>query len=395
MSTSPIQGAQTAAPASLPELVAARQIPELLRLSSGEVVEDAALWPKRRAEIVELFAANVYGRPPNIEAKDVQFTVVKRDPLVMNGAATLKQVRVTVRGPRGVLAFGLVLFTPNKRERPAPTFLLVSHHGPKNLDPTRREKTEFWPAEELIARGYGAAAFFAGEVDPDQDDDFQNGVHGVFDPVLKAGEQRAPDAWGTIAAWSWGASRALDYLETDPAVDVERVAVVGHSRGGKTALWAGASDPRFALVVSNCSGNTGAALSRGKGGETITQINTKFPHWFARNYKQYNDRPAALPLDQHWLLATIAPRLLYVVSAQEDGWADPQSEFLSAYAASPAYRLLGHKGLVAGDIAKTDVPLTEGKIGYHRRTGKHGLTLWDWTRLMDFADAKWASEAKK
>ena len=192
-----------------------------------------------------------------------------------------------------------------------------------------------------------------------------------------------------------GASRALDYLEIDKNVDASRVAVIGHSRGGKAALWAGATDPRFALVSSNCSGSTGAALSRGKTGETITQINTQFPHWFSTKYKSFNNHPEALPLDQHWLLAAVAPRLLYVVSAHEDGWADPESEFLGAVAASPAYELLGQKGLVTSNLAQTDVPLTEGRIGYHRRTGKHGLTLWDWGRLMDFADAKWRAAKQR
>ena len=369
--------------------LARRQLPALLQFFDGAPVVAAAQWPARREEIVALLTDQVFGRAPQIAPENVHFALTRRNANALGGAATLKQVAVTLGGPRGELTFELVLFTPNGRPQPAPVFLLACHRGPQNLDPSRAQKTEFWPVEDLIARGFGAAAFLTGTLDPDEDDNFQNGVHGAFDPTLQTGLKRADDAWGTIAAWAWGASRAMDYLQTDGDVDKTKVAIIGHSRGGKTALWAGATDPRFALVVSNCSGQTGAALGRGKTGETLAQINQKFPHWFATNYQKYNHQPDARFFDQHWLLAAIAPRLLYVVSAQDDSWADPRSEFLGALAASGAWELNGEIGLRPQEWPQTDQPMQTGKIGYHRRAGGHGLTAWDWARVMDFAHNQW------
>ena len=360
----------------------ALNLPDPLVRNDGSKVTSVAQWRDvRRAELLELFREHVYGRNPVGRPDTLAFKVTDTDPKAMGGAATRKLVTISYRGPGGEGAINLVLFVPNNATKAAPCMLLICNRPAENIDPTREKKSPFWPAEQIVARGYAAAAFLNADVAPDTKDSWTKGAHAIFDRT-----PRAADAWGTIGAWAWGASRVMDYLETDSSIDRRRVAVVGHSRGGKTALWAGAQDERFALAVSNESGCTGAKLARVTGGEDIRKINTGFPHWFCENYKQYNNRDDTLPVDQHELIALMAPRPVYVASALEDKNANPLGEFLGAKHASPVYALFKLPGLDAKEFPAPDTAFHAGKIGYHVRPGTHNLLESDWQRFMDFAD---------
>lgn len=356
-------------------------LPDAMARPDGTTIETADEWRnQQRSRILRLFETEVFGR--RIGSPDgVRFKLAGSDPRAMDGKATLKQVTVSIAKGDRTLEFPLVLFVPNAARKPVSLFLLINNRGSENTDPTRKVKSEFWPAEQVIARGYAIAAFQVGDIDPDKHDGFKNGIHGL----LESGD-RPDDAWGTLAAWGWGASWAMDYFETDPDIDRHRVAVVGHSRGGKTALWAAARDERFAIAGSNCSGCGGAALSKRIFGETVEAINRAFPHWFCKNFTKYNNREEQLPFDQHMLLALIAPRALYVVSAEEDVWADPKGEYLSLFHAGPVYRLFGLPA-IPEQMPALDSPVIAGRVGYHIRTGRHNLTLYDWMRYLDFADS--------
>ncbi len=365
--------------------VAPYVLPDLLIGAGANPITTPAQWTSRREEIVGLFRDTVYGRSPG-PPEHIAFTILEENPRAMDGAATLRRIAIVSRQGHRSHRFELALFLPNRPGR-APVFLLINNRPASNTDPSRKEKSGFWPAEAIVARGYGIAALQYGDLAPDNKDTFRTGVMALFDDA--AGAKPGGYTWGAVAAWAWGASRAMDYFTTDARVDTARVAVVGHSRGGKAALWAGAQDQRFTLVVSNESGEGGAALSRRNFGETVERINTAFPHWFTAAYKTYNGRASALPIDQHMLLASIAPRALYVASADEDLWADPRGEFLSLVASSPAFSLFGDAAIGPDAMPPLDTPLISDRRAYHVRRGEHDLTPYDWSRFADFADRVW------
>jgi hypothetical protein len=372
-------------------------LPEPLRMRDGTPVTSADQWKSvRRGEILELFRTNVYGRVPTT-SYDKSFHVTHEDATALGGAATLRQIEIRIARGEKSLPIRVNLFIPNQDAKPVPAFLLICNRGPENIDPTRQMKSEFWPVEEGIARGYAMAGFLNADVDPDRHDGFQNGIHGILDDGPRPADashgpadasHRPADAWGTIAAWAWGASRVLDYLQTVPQINPVQIAVIGHSRGGKTALWAAAEDQRFAIAVSNDSGCGGASLSRRRfaGKEQVARIVTSFPHWFCSNFAAFSNREDELPIDQHELIALIAPRAVAVGSAAEDRWADPRGEFLSVVHAAPVYALLGHKSLGTSEMIGIGAALHGDQAHYHLRAGKHNLTLEDWQHYWDFAD---------
>ena len=382
-------------------------LPDPLVFNSGQKVTTAAEWPARRAEILALFEKFVYGNPP-ANTLEIRFEIFEEDRSALNGLATRKQVTLFFSPDRKGPQMDLLIYLPNAATKPVATFLGLNFDGNHAINPdpaikitqswvrnnetlgitdnratesSRGSRAEGWQVEQVLRHGYGLATAYYGDIDPDFDDGFQNGIHALFYPDGKI----QPDDGGSIAAWAWGLSRALDYFEQDEEIDATRVAVLGHSRLGKTALWAGAQDPRFALVISNNSGCGGAALSRRQFGETVEIINTAFPHWFCDNFLQFNDRESELPVDQHELIALIAPRPVYVASAEDDRWADPRGEFLVAKNASPVYELLGKTGLPAAEMPAVNQPVM-GTIGYHIRTGGHAVTEFDWEQFLKFAD---------
>jgi hypothetical protein len=345
-------------------------LPDPLVLADGRKVSDARMWTnERRPELLRLFETHVYGRTPAGGPRP-RFEVVKTDRSALGGRATRKDVAIVFGNGAAARRMDLLLYLPNGAKAPAPVFLGLNF---------QRNDAVKWPVETIVERGYGVASAYYGDLFPDRADGAADSVLTLF-PA-----ERGSDAWGAIGVWAWAMSRALDYLETDRAVEAKRVAVIGHSRIGKAALWAGAQDPRFAMVISNESGCGGAALSKRIYGETVAAITKRFPHWFCANFARFADREADLPVDQHELLALIAPRPLYVASAVDDLWADPKGEFLGALGADPVYRLLGTNGLPVHDMPAVDQPV-HGTIGYHVRSGGHDLTDADWRQYLAFAD---------
>ncbi len=390
------------------------RLPELLVSEQGQNINTARQWWEiRRPELFNLFQNQVYGKVPEADVK-INFTEIEKSNDALFGKAIRKQIKISVSGNGQQRDILMLIYLPNNQNKPVPLFLGLNFYGNHTIyhdtaivltkswiknnekygitnnqatQASRGARIKRWPVESIISRGYGLATIYYGDIDPDFDDSFQNGIHPLF---YKQNQIRpAPFQWGSIAAWAWGLTKAMDYFERDKAINHKKIAVIGHSRLGKSSLWAGALDRRFALVISNNSGCGGAALSRRRYGETIAIINNYFPHWFCGNFKSYSDREGFLPVDQHMLVALIAPRPVYIASAIEDQWADPKGEFLSAKTAGKVYELLGAKQLGTNKFPSLNQPVNKGDIAYHVRTGKHDITFFDWQRYLDFAAGKW------
>lgn len=388
-------------------------LPDPLTTEAGKPVVDADMWEQvRKPELLKLFASQVYGTAP--PPCKISHRLISKVDNAIDGKAVRREVDVRFGESEDAPSMRLLIYTPKNASSAVPAFLTLNFQGNHSVDPdpsisintnwmrargdstkenrateaARGVASSRWPIATIIDRGYALVTIYYGDIDPDFDDGFKNGIHGHLQTA--AASIPAGERWGSIAGWAYGLSRALDYLETDPMIDGSSVAVFGHSRLGKTALWAGASDPRFKMVISNNSGCGGAALSRRAIGETIGRINTSFPHWFCDNYLQYNENENSCPVDQHQLIALIAPRAVYVASATGDRWADPKGEFLSATYADPVYRLLGTDGMGGAEppaeMPSPDAAIKGGTIGYHLRTGRHDVKEYDWLQYLDFAD---------
>jgi hypothetical protein len=377
-------------------------LPDPLLLADGKPVRDAKTWnEKRRAEIVRLFEENQYGRAPGRPAA-MSFDVFDKGTPALDGKAIRRQVTIYFSADKAGPKMDLLVYVPANAAGPVPLLLnigfsanssTVNDPGVKVGEVWGRDKKKV-PAGQgmnfgrvnvarLLDAGLGFATVYYGDIDPD----FLGGVpYGVRALYLKPGQSEpAADEWGSIAAWAWGLSRAMDYLETDKGVDAKRVAIMGVSRLGKTVMWAGAHDTRIALVIASCSGEGGAALSRRNYGETIAHLTeaTRYPYQFAGNYAKYANQVDRLPVDGHMLVALIAPRAVLLQTGDKDFWSDPKGEFLAAVAAGPVYRLLGKQGLDTDQMPAAGVPILH-TIGYFMHAGGHGTIPSDWDQFVAF-----------
>lgn len=381
-------------------------LPELVPDGASRTVEDVYWIKERRPWIIERFSNLVYGRFPGaafqLTFNNIGSAVCELDPNTM-----MRQVQIVVETAMGSHTMGLLLFLPKQAVGPVPVFIGLNFHGNHTVHPDTRiqlpqlwvrnndevgvgdnkantsgrgSMSRRWPIEAIINHGFGLATLYCGDAAPDHEDIWQSGVARLFRNVETP---RPANDWGAIGVWAWALQRGMDYLQKQPEVDPGRIAVIGHSRLGKAALWAGATDERFAVTISNNSGCGGAALSRRRMGETIRRINETFPHWFCPAFHQFNDGEDRSPVDQHMLIALMAPRPVYIASASKDLWADPGGEFLAAREASPAYEIFGRKGLGLREMPACSTSVGDC-IGYHIRQGSHDLLVEDWNHFLQF-----------
>lgn len=381
-------------------------LPDLMTCNDGSKVTSVKQWEgKRRPEIMEYLSSQEYGHTP-ADKIAVRYELVSERNDALGGKATMRQVRFIFSNGEKEMEAVALMFIPNARKGRVPVFVgynFKGNHstidddsivytpnfslvkGPENPDWKRGCQTSRWSYDKIIDRGYAVITMCYHDIYPDA-----NGMemrdHSICSLFPDYRQHAAwSDGWGAIGAWAWGSSRMADYLATQKWADPNRLIVIGHSRQGKAALWAGAQDKRFKVVISNDSGCSGAALSKRVIGENINIIYNTFPWWFCPAYKLYDGNEAALPFDQHELIACIAPRFVYVASAEEDNWADQRGEFLATSFAEPVFSLYGMKGLGTTEMPGIHQPIMHD-AGYHIRAGVHDVTEYDWERYMDFCD---------
>lgn len=357
--------------ANITEELKKRNLPKLLEFNDGTKVKDINDWIKRREEIKKILINEEYGWFLKEQVKIVSKNI-KTDLDYCGGSAIFYEEELTLIFDKGSFSFPIRIAIP-KTDKKTPAFIYLDFYSEfpnKNL-----------PVEEICDKGFAIISLCYKDIVSD-DDDFSN-------DICKYLADKNIESFGKISVWAWGASHVMDYILTLDRIDSNNIAIVGHSRLGKTALLTGAMDERFKYVISNNSGQSGIALSRGKTGEKTKDIYMRFPYWFSTNYEKYINNENYQPFDQHYLASLIAPRYLYISSASEDDWADPKSEFLCCIATNPVYELLGEKGFIHEN--RYPLPgdkLHQGNIGYHLRKGTHYLGRYDWNRFMDYIKSK-------
>jgi hypothetical protein len=367
--------------------VPAYTLPDPLTCSDGTPVTDATVWrSKRRAELIDSFAQSIYGVTPGGRRPGMHWKVTSDDRSALGGTAEEKKITIWLTQAEDGPSLHVLLFEPMAADggprHPWPAFLGLSFDSLPEVESASGTKDGL-QISKVIARGFATATVSYEEICPDREDGLDKGIGRLFG--AKPMNERRGDEWGAIGQWAWGLSRVMDYLVTDPSIDSGHIAVYGHSRLGKAALWAAAQDERFSLVISNESGCAGAKASRRLYGQTLEDITIAFPHWFCRDVVRFRKEPGLLPIDQHELLALAAPRPLYVASALGDQQSDPKGEFLSLKAVEPVYRLFGLSGPSEASLPPANTPVHGSALGYHMRTGKHDILPYDWDQYLDFA----------
>lgn len=378
-------------------------LPDPLVMADGTPVRDARTWTtRRRPELVRLFEQHQFGRSPRLTAR-LPFDVFDQATPVFDGAGIRRQITLSLASDPAAPKVDLLLYLPANARGPVPVLLNLSFGANSaTVDDPGVKPGMVWDREgnrvsaatakpigaklnprPFLAAGIGVATMYYGDIEPD----LPTGLaHSVRKSFLKPGQTTpAADEWGAIGAWAWGMSRALDYLETDKAVDAKRVAIVGISRLGKTVMWAGAADPRFAMVIASCSGEGGAAVSRRTYGETVKHLGARYGYWFDATYASYGDRVDQMPVDANLLVALIAPRPLLLQTGDTDYWSDPKGEFIAAVSAGPVYRLLGKEdlGVTLEQMPKAGAPILH-TLGYAMHAGGHGTIPSDWELFLKF-----------